>query len=256
MKSAFRRFPIIFIALWALIGCTQIDEKSYLEKANSLFQEDKYWEANQHLDQILNQNNDNFGARYLRSKCNFFLHRKEEMLSDLWTLIGNSNTTCPEYVLAANDLYNYHDNRLANDSCIKYCLLMRERTDKCTHDGPSKADVMWFLVTIYGRMEKYDSALQYADSITYFGGKPYYKFESKAWTYELMGKWEDAINQYTQMIDSFQLDSNILKNDYLSRAYLYQTTNQNSLACADWQKAFELGNESAKAKLDSFCLKK
>jgi tetratricopeptide (TPR) repeat protein len=81
-------------------------------------------------------------------------------------------------------------------------------------------------------------------------------YDLLAYSYSKSDRIQEAIAEYSTILAKFPNESKpFLRNIYLDRANLYQKINNLPAACADWQKAFELGTEEAKLKLDSFCTK-
>jgi tetratricopeptide (TPR) repeat protein len=81
---------------------------------------------------------------------------------------------------------------------------------------------------------------------------------ARATIFQDQEKIELAILEYDTLIGKHESNNDIhnIRFELLSRADLYHKKGDLPAACADWQKALDLGLEDAQPKLDSFCLKK
>ncbi len=80
-------------------------------------------------------------------------------------------------------------------------------------------------------------------------------YETKAQFWKSQSKFDLAIREYDTIIDIINKDrpEKMLKFLFTDRADLYHQKGDLKAACADWQKALDLGLEDAQPKLDSFC---
>jgi tetratricopeptide (TPR) repeat protein len=250
----------LLIVLWILAIITScqkpMDKLALINQADSLFVSGKFDESKTLVCRYLNEEPQSTKALRLRADCFYELNLRDSMILDLRALANINGATCQERFNANNDIALEYDSRLATDSALKYhriCLLVKKECDL-------KAIGFTYLciARLLRRAGEFDHALSAVDSADLFNESRLTTAELRAGIFDDKGEIDSAIIWQTIAIEAqpeFQGDIFDPGWVYLDRANLYQKINNIPAACADWQKAFELGTEEAKVKLDSFCTK-
>ncbi len=256
MKVA-QKLSIVLWALAIMTSCQKpLDKVALLNQADSLFVSGKFDESKTLVSRYLNAEPQSTKALRLRADCFYELKLRDSMILDLRTLANINGTTCEERFNANNDIALEYDLRLATDSALKYhriCLLVKKECN---------LKVIGFtylcIARLLRRSGEFDQALSAVDSAELFHESSLTTAELRAGIYDEKGEMDSAIHWQTIAIETQDdFPGHIFDPGwvYLDRANLYQKINNLPAACADWQKAFELGTDEAKLKLDSFCTK-
>lgn len=258
-KVANTTLTVFLLFVCQFIACRpSTDYQKELEGATLLFQEGKFQESLNALNDIIERYPSEIKGHRLRSKCYYELNDRIHFIEELKLLSTFEEVSCQEKLVYANDIANTYDYLLSTDSAIKYQWLVLELKKSCINDEISDYFVYEILATLYTRIGNFDKAFQMLDSSNSLGNDPYSIAAAHFRVFDKAGMADSALQSITKAILlQREYPGKITQPgfDFLSRANLYQKINNLPAACADWQKAFQLGTEEAKLKLDSFCTK-
>lgn len=209
--------------------------------------------AKPYLDSCIALNPDDGVLHFWRAHCLVGEKLLKEAVSDLDQAIRLAGLDSCNMITKAYELRG-HAKRYLEDYRAAYQDFdsAYETAKSCPEWG--EVDTLHFLVNLGGIASAFDPSL--GDSLA---GAIVAQFPWQATGYRLragilqsQSMFADAKSEYDEVIARFSGDASI-GQVHFDRAACFVGLNQLDSACADWQRALELGSADAQAKLDSFC---
>lgn len=254
---------ILSFAVWACFviifsyGCTNHGiEVGMLASATEFYELGDFDSAIPILSNIISNSPCQPQALLLRSKCYFEKMERRLQAADLTRLISIDTLDCKQRIIYANDIANAYDYIFLDDSTIKYQRMILSLKKSCIETEFAENSVYEILANLYNRKGEYSFALSLIDTSEQLGNDRYSINTARFNVYSKAGEQDSALKWINAAIETqteFPGTITELGWDFQDRADLYHQKGNLKAACADWQKALDLGLKEAQPKLDSFC---
>ncbi len=255
MNSIRRSFLLIlFACAHIMLGCnSRIPANDLYGNALRLADSSKYKEAIMLLDELVARNELLPEVLFLRSDCYYKIGATDSMILDLKSLVLLGQASCQQRIIAANDIAIEYDFRSLVDSAILYQWKAIRLAQSCAVDTIPVKAMFFILSTLYGQQRRFEMAHSMLDSSLASGLDKVVVAELRASLFINSTETDSAIFWTSFAIKHQTMNPSNLKWRFQDRANLYHQKGELKAACADWQKALDLGLEDAQPKLDSFC---